>query len=286
MEIIRTTGALRQWRQGCRAKDHSVGFVPTMGALHHGHGALMARSAANHPQTAVSIFVNPTQFGPNEDLARYPRTLEADLVLSEAQGATMVFVPEVTDLYPSGADTWVEVLGVGDHWCGASRPGHFRGVSTVVAKLFLLVEPDSAYFGQKDAQQAAVLCKMVADLRFGLEMVICPTVREADGLAMSSRNRYLNEGDRSQAIGLFRALGEGASWVNRGETDAEKIQWAMRAKLHEYAPQAIVEYLGFADHGTFQPQRVVAPPCVLLGAIRLGKTRLIDNLILGAPSLK
>ncbi|MEI6324277.1 MAG: pantoate--beta-alanine ligase [Gemmataceae bacterium] len=284
MKVIRNIGELRKWRQDCRVQGQTVGFVPTMGALHEGHGALIARSAADHPQTAVSLFVNPTQFGPNEDLAQYPRTLEADLELSKSHGATMVFVPGVLDMYPLGADTWVEVLGVGDHWCGASRPGHFRGVSTVVTKLFLLLEPDSAYFGQKDAQQSAVLSKMVTDLRFGLVMVICPTVREPDGLAMSSRNRYLNESERGQAIGLFRALEEGAFWVKRGETDSEKIEVAMRAKLADFAPQSTVEYLGFADRVTFQPQMVVATPCVVLGAVRLGKTRLIDNIVLGDPS--
>ncbi len=285
MEVIRNIGDLKKWRQSCRANGQTVGFVPTMGALHEGHGALIARSAADHPQTVVSIFVNPTQFGPGEDLARYPRTLEADLGLSNSHGATMVFVPEVKDIYPPGSDSWVEVLGVGDHWCGASRPGHFRGVSTVVAKLFLLVEPVTAYFGQKDAQQAVLLGKMVNDLRFGLTMVICPTVRESDGLAMSSRNRYLNDWERGQAIGLFRALEEGALLVNRGETDAKKMERVMRAKLHEFAPQAEVDYLGFADRVTFQPQVLVATPCVVLGAIRLGKTRLIDNILMGEPRM-
>lgn len=283
MEVVKTVGELRRWRADCRSRGERVGFVPTMGALHEGHGALVAHSASENPQTAVSIFVNPTQFGPNEDLARYPRTLEADLKLCRDRGATLIFVPEVETLYPEGADTWVDVGKVGNYWCGASRPGHFRGVSTVVTKLFLLVEPDKAYFGQKDAQQATLLCKMVRDLRFNLEMVICPTVREPDGLAMSSRNRYLSETDRAKATALVRALECGVARYRSGETSASVLETVMRAKVAELAPEASVDYLGFADSQDFQPMTQVKQPCIVLGAIRLGKTRLIDNIPLGAP---
>lgn len=283
MQVVKTVAELRHWRTNCRLRGESVGFVPTMGALHEGHGDLVAHCASQNNQTVVSIFVNPTQFGPNEDLARYPRTLEADLKLCQSKGATLVFVPEVETLYPSGADTWVDVGRVGDFWCGASRPGHFRGVSTVVTKLFLMVEPDKAYFGQKDAQQATLLRKMVRDLQFNLEMVVCPTVREADGLAMSSRNRYLSQGDRAKATALIRALQWGVEVFQKGENTASVLEEAMRAKVLELAPEASVDYLGFADCQDFQPMSQVRLPCIVLGAIRLGKTRLIDNIPLGAP---
>ena len=283
MEVVKTVRDLRLWRANCRLRCENVGFVPTMGALHQGHGALVVRSATENHRTVVSIFVNPTQFGPNEDLARYPRTLEADLKLCRERGADLIFVPEVETLYPEGADTWVDVGKVGSYWCGASRPGHFRGVSTVVTKLFLLVEPEKAYFGQKDAQQATLLLKMVRDLCFPLEMVVCPTVRETDGLAMSSRNRYLSESERSKATALIRALETGVARFQKGETNASVLQTAMRAKVAETAPEATVDYLGFADSLDFQPLEVVKLPCTVLGAIRLGKTRLIDNIPLGAP---
>ncbi len=262
-------------------RGENVGFVPTMGALHEGHGALVVQSAKENPRTVVSIFVNPTQFGPNEDLARYPRTLEADLKLCRERGANLIFVPEVETLYPEAADTWVDVGMVGNYWCGASRPGHFRGVSTVVTKLFLMVEPNKAYFGQKDAQQATLLCKMVRDLRFDLEMVICPTIRESDGLAMSSRNRYLSEAHRSKATALIRALEFGVDRFQKGETNASVLEVSMRAKVSELAPEASIDYLGFADSFNFQPLAVIKRPCTVLGAIRLGKTRLIDNIPLG-----
>lgn len=281
MEVVKTVKDLRQWRADCRLRWENVGFVPTMGALHEGHGALVAQSATENHRTVVSIFVNPTQFGPNEDLARYPRTLESDLKLCRERGADLIFVPEVETLYPEGADTWVDVGKVGNHWCGASRPGHFRGVSTVVTKLFLLVEPEKAYFGQKDAQQATLLRKMVRDLRFNLDMVICPTVRESDGLAMSSRNRYLSETERAKATALIRALECGVDQFRKGETNATVLEKVMREKVAELAPEASVDYLGFADSLDFQPISQVQPPCIVLGAIRLGKTRLIDNIPLG-----
>lgn len=281
MEVVKTLRELRSWRADCRLRGENVGFVPTMGALHEGHGALVVQSAKENPRTVVSIFVNPTQFGPNEDLARYPRTLEADLKLCRERGANLIFVPEVETLYPEAADTWVDVGMVGNYWCGASRPGHFRGVSTVVTKLFLMVEPNKAYFGQKDAQQATLLCKMVRDLRFDLEMVICPTIRESDGLAMSSRNRYLSEAHRSKATALIRALEFGVDRFQKGETNASVLEVSMRAKVSELAPEASIDYLGFADSFNFQPLAVIKRPCTVLGAIRLGKTRLIDNIPLG-----
>jgi pantoate--beta-alanine ligase len=283
MKVVKTLKELRSWRADCRLSWERVGFVPTMGALHEGHGALVVQSATENHRTVVSIFVNPTQFGPNEDLARYPRTLEADLKLCRERGADLVFVPEVETLYPEGADTWVDVGMVGNYWCGASRPGHFRGVSTVVTKLFLMVEPDKAYFGQKDAQQATLLLKMVRDLRFPLEMVVCPTVRESDGLAMSSRNRYLSESERTKSTALIRALEYGVAEFQKGESNASVLEAAMRAKVAEWAPEATVDYLGFADSLNFQPLPVVKLPCTVLGAIRLGKTRLIDNIPLGGP---
>lgn len=284
MDIVTHLPALRDWRTGQTRLGRPVGFVPTMGALHEGHASLVraaARDAAKeNGAVAVSIFVNPTQFGPNEDLSRYPRTLEADLELCRVNGATLVYTPGTTEIYPPGFDTWVDVGKVGTHWCGASRPGHFRGVSTVVAKLFLRVQPDQVYFGQKDAQQAAMLAKMTRELDFPIRFHVEPTVREPDGLAMSSRNRYLSPSDRAQAVGLFQALKAGEALVRSGQSECALIHEAMTRVLAQMAPDARLDYLGFAGLPDFEPLVQVRFPCHLLGAIRLGNTRLIDNLFL------
>jgi len=285
MEVLDSRNALRKWRDNKRfqAPHDRIGLVPTMGALHEGHASLVRKAASQNQEVVATIFVNPTQFGPNEDLARYPRTLAADLELCSRSGATAVFTPRPEDMYPLGFDTWVDVGKVGSHWCGASRPGHFRGVSTVVAKLFLLVQPDRAYFGQKDAQQASLLAKMTRDLDFPLEFHVEPTVREPDGLALSSRNRYLGPEERAQAICLYQALKQAENLARAGERDGETLIRAMKETIGRLGPSASVDYLGFADPADFQPLQTISFPCHVLGAIRLGNTRLIDNIFLNAP---
>src|SRR5947209_4120291 len=206
LEIVRTVDELRAWSRAAHKHGKMVGLVPTMGALHAGHASLIRAARSECDRAAVSIFVNPTQFGPNEDYARYPRTFDADCALAQAEGADVIFAPAVDELYPNCAETFVEVEGIGDRLDGASRPGHFRGVATVVAKLFIAAEPDLAFFGQKDAAQVAVLRRMTTDLRLATQIVVCPIVREADGLALSSRNVYLTPPQRTQALALSRAI--------------------------------------------------------------------------------
>ncbi|MHB1796194.1 MAG: pantoate--beta-alanine ligase, partial [Acidobacteriaceae bacterium] len=242
---LRTT--LRQLRSGSeRATPRSVGFVPTMGALHAGHRSLVQAARQRCDIVVASIFVNPTQFAPHEDFSRYPRTLAEDCQMLEAEGVDVVFTPTAEAMYPPGASTFVEVEGVSDRLDGASRPGHFRGVATVVAKLFHSVQPDLAFFGQKDAAQVAVLRKMVRDLDFPLEIIVCPTVREPDGLAMSSRNRYLSAVERRQALTLSRALHAAEIQVTRGEHRATALLETMRATLHE-EPAVRVDYIAVVD---------------------------------------
>jgi len=283
MEILAQVAQLRTWKKAQILSGKEVGFVPTMGALHEGHASLIRQAARENPAVAVSIFVNPTQFGPKEDLAKYPRTLQTDLDLCQKNGATMVYTPDSQGMYPPGFDTWVEVGKVGTHWCGAARPGHFRGVSTVVTKLFLQVQPDRVYFGQKDAQQAALLAKMTRELDFPIEFHLVPTMREADGLAMSSRNRYLSESDRAKATCLVRALEVGRDLALSGTRDCARIREKMQATVHQLAPEASVDYLGFAGSKEFEPLDEIQFPCTVLGAIRLGNTRLIDNLLVVGP---
>ncbi|MGA8043487.1 MAG: pantoate--beta-alanine ligase, partial [Terracidiphilus sp.] len=229
MEIVRTVDALRAWSRAIRMQDETVGLVPTMGALHAGHASLIRAAAEQCGHAAVTIFVNPTQFGPHEDLDRYPRTFEADCMLAEHEGARVVFAPPVEEMYPAGAVTFVEVEGIGDRLDGKSRPGHFRGVATVVAKLLIAAEADRAYFGQKDAAQVAVLRRMVRDLRIGTELVVCPIVREADGLALSSRNAYLNAEERRQALVLSRAIRRVEAMAAGGERRAAMLTEVARA---------------------------------------------------------
>jgi pantoate--beta-alanine ligase len=227
MKILRTVSELRQWSREAR-KGGTVGLVPTMGALHAGHASLIHAAAASCNAVAVSVFVNPTQFGPNEDYAVYPRTLEADCALAESNGASVVFAPAVEELYPGGAATFVEVEGLSKRLDGASRPGHFRGVSTVVSKLLIAAEPDRAFFGQKDAAQVAVLRRMVTDLRMAAEIVVCPIVRETDGLALSSRNRYLSAAERTQALTLSRAVRSVEALAAGGERRSSALIEAAR----------------------------------------------------------
>lgn len=297
MEILRTVAELRRWSREARNRTNSpdenascgavgwaappgsIGLVPTMGALHSGHASLIRAAAAACDVVAVSIFVNPTQFGPNEDFARYPRTFDADCALAAAEGADVVFAPSVEELYPAGAATFVEVEGLSSHLDGKSRPGHFRGVATVVAKLFIAAEPDQAFFGQKDAAQVAVLRRMVADLRLATEIVVCPIVREADGLALSSRNIYLSAQERVQALTLSRAIREAETLFASGERRAASFIEAARATFAA-VPEIRVDYIELVDWATLEPIELAVPGSLFAVAAYVGSTRLIDNAIL------
>jgi pantoate--beta-alanine ligase len=259
--------------------DEPLGLVPTMGYLHDGHLSLVTRARAECKCVAVSIFVNPTQFGPNEDLAKYPRDLERDLRLLEGAGADLVWTPTPEIMYPPGYQTWVDVQQISQGLEGAQRPGHFRGVATVVSKLFNAVRPDKAYFGQKDAQQAAVVRQMTADLNFPVEVVVCPIVREADGLAMSSRNVYLSPEQRRAATVLSRALHAAEGAYKRGERQADALRGEMETTLGT-EPLAKVQYVSCADYDTLQELSQVAGKTLLSMAVYFGKTRLIDNAVL------
>lgn len=262
-----------------RGEGRVLGFVPTMGALHEGHLSLVRAARAECDVVAVSIFVNPTQFGPNEDYAKYPRTLEQDCGLLEREGVHLVFAPTADEMYPEGASTFVLVEGVSERLDGASRPGHFRGVATVVSKLFHIVCPHKAYFGQKDAAQVAVLRKMVRDLNFPVQLVVCPTVREADGLAMSSRNRYLSPEERRQALVLSRSLKRVEEMVEQGERAAHRLIAAAREVFAE-EPSVKVDYISVVDPDTLKEVSEVSTGTLVALAAFVGGTRLIDNTIL------
>lgn len=256
-----------------------VGLVPTMGYLHEGHLSLVRRARAECDHVVVSIFINPAQFGPKEDLSKYPRDLDRDLRLIEPLGVDLVWMPTAETMYPQGYQTWVEVETVTRPLEGAMRPGHFRGVTTVVAKLFNGVQPHKAYFGQKDAQQAAVIRQMTHDLNFPIEIVICPIVREPDGLAMSSRNVYLDPEERNAATVLYRALNAARNVYENGERDAEKLRQMMREVIAS-EPLAQMQYVSCADYDTLEELETVAGKSLLSMAVFLGKTRLIDNFVL------
>jgi pantoate--beta-alanine ligase len=277
MKIVETAAELSRLRGKMTGP---VGFVPTMGYLHEGHLVLVRQARAENALVAVSIFVNPTQFGPKEDFKQYPRDPERDLALLEGEGTDVVFMPPVEEIYPPGFDSWVEVGRLGRKLEGASRPGHFRGVATVVARLFELVRPDRAYFGQKDAQQLIVIRQMVADLDMNLEVVAVPTVREADGLAMSSRNTYLNPEERKQAAVLYQALTLAQRLYGEGERDAETIRRQMTVLIQQQ-PSADIDYISIADAETLEELDVVKPLALVSMAVKIGKTRLIDNIVLG-----
>jgi len=278
MEILRTVEELRQWSRANRKMGESIGLVPTMGALHAGHASLIRAAANSCGRVAVSIFVNPTQFGPNEDYARYPRTFDADCALAQVEGAHIIFAPSVEEIYPDGAATFVEVEGLSERLDGMSRPGHFRGVATVVAKLLMAAEPDRAFFGQKDAAQVAVLRRMVADLRIGTEIVVCPIVREHDGLALSSRNVYLNAGERAQALTLSRAVRSAEDLVAHGERSASALLEAARA-VFDAEPSVRVESIELVDWATLEPVASAVPGSLFAVAAWFGATRLIDNTV-------
>lgn len=277
--ILRTVEQLRQWSRTARAAGGSVGLVPTMGALHEGHASLMRAAAAQCDAVAVSVFVNPTQFGPTEDFAKYPRSFEADCALAERAGAQVVFAPPVEEIYPAGAVTFVDVDGLSGRLDGASRPGHFRGVATVVTKLMIAAEADRAYFGQKDAAQVAVLRRMVNDLRLATGIVVCPIVREPDGLALSSRNVYLSPLERQQARVLSRAVRAVEKLFAAGEREARTLIQAARAAFAA-EPAARVDYIELVDWTTLEPVERAAAGSLLAVAAWVGTTRLIDNAVL------
>jgi pantoate--beta-alanine ligase len=279
MQVLSTVREMRSARRAVRQNGQSLGLVPTMGALHAGHIALVRAARAQCDVVAVSIFVNPTQFGPNEDFAKYPRTFEQDCALLEPEGVALVFAPQPEEMYPAGATTFVEVGGVGDRLDGASRPGHFRGVATVVAKLFHIVGPSKAFFGQKDAAQVAVLRSMVRDLNFDLELVICPTVREPDGLALSSRNRYLSASERRQALVLSHALNMVAATYNAGQNHVAPLLESGRSVMAT-EPNVSIDYLEIVDPDTLLPLTEARPGALVAVAAYVGATRLIDNTIL------
>ena len=276
---MRTVIDLPNMRATRLSFEGTVGLVPTMGYLHEGHLSLIRRAREECEHVVVTIFVNPTQFGPREDLSRYPRDLDRDMKLIEAY-TDLLWTPTAEMMYPQGYQTWVEVEAMTRPLEGAMRPGHFRGVTTVVAKLFNAVQPHKAYFGQKDAQQAAVLRQMVRDLNFPLEMVICPTAREPDGLAMSSRNVYLDPEQRKAATVLYRSLSAAKELYESGERDAEKVRAKMKEVLAS-EPLAEPQYVSCADYDTLQELDEIHGKALLSMAVFFGKTRLIDNFVLG-----
>jgi pantoate--beta-alanine ligase len=277
---MRTVISLTDLHSARSSLAGTVGLVPTMGYLHDGHLSLVRQAREECDHVVVSIFVNPTQFGPREDLSRYPRDLDRDLSLIEPLGTDLVWIPTTEIMYPPGYQTWVEVESVTRPLEGAMRPGHFRGVTTVVAKLFNAVQPQRAYFGQKDAQQAAVIRQMTRDLSYPIEIVVCPIVREPDGLAMSSRNVYLDPQQRKAATVLYRSLSAAKKAYASGERDAEKIRGKMKEVLAG-EPLAQVQYVSCADYDTLEELETITGKTLLSMAVFVGKTRLIDNFVLG-----
>ena len=276
------TGSICQVRAGlqeARRRGDRIGLVPTMGALHDGHASLIRAARADGGQVVVSIFVNPTQFGPTEDLAKYPRPLEQDLAVCEREGAAIVFTPTPEEMYPAGFATTVHVRGMTEKMCGSARPGHFDGVCTVVAKLLGIVQPDTAYFGEKDAQQLAVVRRMAADLNLPVEIRGCPLVREADGLALSSRNVYLSANERRRALVLSAALAEAREAIVRGERDAAAIAARVRQRIE--APGGVrLEYAVAVDPDTLDDLARIEDKVLVAVAARVGNTRLIDNILI------
>ncbi len=276
MKVLYEIAEVRKWR---RKRSGSVGFVPTMGYLHEGHIALIRQARAENKNVAVSIFVNPTQFDPREDFAAYPRDPERDLSLLKQEKVDVVFMPDAEEIYPPQSSTWVEVGNVTERLEGAFRPGHFRGVATVIAKLFGVVEPTRAYFGQKDAQQLVVIRRMVSDLNMNVEVVAVPTVRELDGLAMSSRNVYLDPEERESAVVLYKALSRDQKLWGKGERSAELLRREMTS-LIESEPRATIDYVSIADADTLEELEDIEHAALVSLAVRIGKTRLIDSITL------
>jgi pantoate--beta-alanine ligase len=282
MLTLITARDMRRWSDAERLQGRAIGFVPTMGALHHGHASLVRAARAACDRVVVSIFVNPTQFGPNEDYERYPRAFDADRALCEREGADVVFAPAVPEVYPPGGETFVDVGVLGTVWCGASRPGHFRGVATVVTKLFAIVNPHRAYFGQKDYQQTVVIRRLVDDLRLPVEVVVCPTVRDPDGLAASSRNAYLSPEERKRALRVPAALAEAERLIKAGERSGGKIRDVLEVFLSSGATVK-VDYAAVVHPDTLQPLDRLTGRVVIAVAAWVGTTRLIDNVVIEVP---
>lgn len=276
VKIVTTVAEVRAQVKAWRGEGLTVGFVPTMGYLHEGHASLVDASVRDNDRTVMSVFVNPMQFGPKEDLASYPRDLAHDTALAEAHGCDLLFHPEPEEMYHKGFSSYVDMSVLTEELCGLSRPVHFRGVCTVVAKLFNIVQPDRAYFGEKDAQQLAIIRHMAEDLNMDLEIVGCPIVREADGLAKSSRNTYLNAEERQAALVLSQAIAIGQDLVKQGETDCRTILDAMKAHI-EAEPLARIDYVKLVDAATMQQITVLDRPALCAMAVFIGNTRLIDN---------
>jgi pantoate--beta-alanine ligase len=284
MEIVRAVDELRRWSRALRREaqagtGNDIGLVPTMGALHEGHASLIRAARSRCRNVAVSIFVNPTQFGPNEDYSRYPRTFAADCVLAEAEGVGVIFAPSVEEIYPEGSATFVDVEVLSARLDGKTRVGHFRGVATVVAKLLVAAEPDLAFFGQKDAAQIAVLRRMITDLRFATELVVCPIVREPDGLALSSRNVYLSAAEHTNALALSRAVRQVEALVDSGERRASALI-AAAEEIFAAELSIRVEYIEVVDWETLEPVETAASGTLFAIAAWVGATRLIDNTII------
>lgn len=280
--ICSTVAATREAIANARRRGLTVGFVPTMGALHAGHASLIRRASTETGYVVVSIFVNPTQFGPNEDLSRYPRPFESDVALCATEGVDLIFHPDVETVYPKGYMTSVAVEDLQDVLCGASRPGHFGGVATVVLKLFHIVAPDIAYFGQKDAQQVRIIQQMVRDLDVPVRLAVCPIVRDADGLALSSRNQYLDPVQRKSAVVLYQVLDEIRRWIEAGERDSEPLLRFMTDRISQVAG-ARLDYAAIVDFATLTPLDRLQGEVLVALAVYFGATRLIDNLLVDVP---
>lgn len=281
--IVKTAQAVREAATKSLAAGRRIGFVPTMGALHAGHLSLIEASTKSGAYTIVSIYVNPTQFAPSEDLSTYPRSIDADVKTCRAAGVDLIFVPDNAEMYPPEDQTRVRPGPLADKLCGPFRPGHFEGVCTVVAKLLNIVRPDAAYFGQKDAQQAVIIRRMVEDLQMNVAIVVCPLVRDADGLALSSRNARLNPEDRTKALSLYQALCDAKRRLLSGETSMGRIIAAMRAIIAAH-PEIKVDYLSIVDPQTLEDVRTPRGRVMIAGAIRVGEVRLIDNIIVEMPA--
>ncbi|MCM8770352.1 MAG: pantoate--beta-alanine ligase [Candidatus Omnitrophica bacterium] len=278
MKIIKSIKKIQQILAKERLKGRSIGFVPTMGALHEGHLSLIRQARRENDIVVVSIFVNPTQFGPKEDFKKYPRNFKKDALLCEKCGVDFIFYPDAKAMYPKGYKTYVNVEDLGNVLCGKSRPGHFKGVATVVTKLFNIIGPDLAYFGSKDAQQAIIIKRMVEDLNMPLKIKVMPTVREKDGLAMSSRNIYLNKKERKAATALFHSLKAAEKFIKKGEKDAGKIIHLMRRMIQEAQPKKI-DYIEIVDAQSLLPVKKIKGKVLIALAVWFGKARLIDNII-------
>ena len=281
MKLVHTIAEMRALSRSARSAGKRLGLVPTMGALHEGHLSLVRAAKAKSDIAAASIFVNPTQFGPNEDFAKYPRNLERDCARLEIEGVEWVFAPTTDEMYSSNSVTWVTVERLSDRLCGKSRPGHFRGVTTVVSKLFHIIDPDAAFFGQKDAAQHAIIRRMVRDLNMPVTIEICPIVREPDGLAMSSRNAYLSAQERKSALVLHRSLIRVQEMFAGGERNAEKLI-SLARKEFDSEPTLRLDYFEIVDPDSLEPTPSINKPSLVAVAAFLGKTRLIDNIILEA----